>query len=190
MIVFSLKLICKNIFMSFKIIIKSFEYSQISLFKSNLSFCYTWSLLWSCNMNSVIMGRIESAFVEVVYFALTWPCMFLVKSANTWNIGISFKQLQHSGLSLPFSLIWVNMSKQLCWHGSHHPDVYIVLQNRGKLTKKIPLFEIYLTYRCVWFQNSVASLVSWRVLWLKIVPFFSCVKLVAVSYAFLAPRGF
>lgn len=161
MIVFSLKLICKNIFISFKIIIKSFEYSQVSLFKSNRSFCYTWSLLWTC---SVIMGRIEAAFVEVVYFALSWPCMFLVKSANTWNVGISFKQ-QHSLLSLPFSLIWVIMSKQLCWHGNHQPNVYTVLQNRGKLMKEIPLFEIYLTYRCVWFQDAVASLVSWRVLW-------------------------
>lgn len=182
MIVFSLKLICKNIFISFKIIIKSFEYSQVSLFKSNRSFCYTWSLLWRC---SVIMGRIEAAFVEVVYFALSWPCMFLVKSVNTWNVGISFKQ-QHSRLSLPFSLIWVNMSKQLCWHGNHQPNVYTVLQNRGKLMKEIPLFDIHLTYRCVMLLHPLFPGESSDIV---IVAFFSCVKLVAVSYVFLASRG-
>lgn len=111
---------------------RSFEYSQISLFKGNLSFCNTCSLLWSC---SVIVGRVETAFVEVVCFTSSWPRMFLVKSVNTWNVGISFKQ-QHSGILFPFSLSWVNLFKQLCWHGSHHTNVYIVLQNRGELMEK------------------------------------------------------
>jgi len=30
-------------------------------------------------MNSVIMGRLEAAFVEVVYFALPWHRLFLGK---------------------------------------------------------------------------------------------------------------
>lgn len=185
MIVFFLKLICKNIFISFKIIIKSFEYSQVSLFKSNRSFCYTWSLLWTC---SVIMGRIEAAFVEVVYFALSWPCMFLVKSANTWNVGISFKQ-QHSRLSLPFSLIWVNMSKQLCWHGNHQPNVYTVLQNRGKLMKEIPYLRFIWHTGVYGFRMLLHPLFPGKSSDIVIVAFFSCVKLVAVSYAFLASRG-
>lgn len=127
--------------------IKIFERSQIS-YKSSLSFCFTWNFLWNCNINSVIMDRIEAAFIEVVHFALLWPCRFLVKSAtlDMLEFLLSSSTLM---LSLPFSLIWVNMSKQLCWHGSHHPNVYTVLQNRGKLLKKNPLFEIYLTYRCV-----------------------------------------
>lgn len=64
----------------------------------------------------MIIGGIEAAFVKVAYFVLPWPCMFLVKSVNTWNGGISFKQQeqQHSGLLLPFSSAWVNLSKQLC----------------------------------------------------------------------------
>lgn len=74
--------------------IKIFEHSQI-FYKSSLSFCYTWSFLLYCNVSSVIMDRIEAAFIEVVHFALPWLCRFLVKSANTWHIGISFKQ-QHS----------------------------------------------------------------------------------------------
>lgn len=46
----------------------------------------------------------------------------------------------------------------------HMTNVYIVLQNQGKLMQKISLFEIYLTYRCVWFQDAVASPVSWKTL--------------------------
>lgn len=125
---------------------------------------------------------------HVLCLVVAW-CVFVVKSANIWNVGISVKKL-HSGLSLPLSLIWVNMSKQLLWHGSHHPNVYVVLQSKGKQKKKKKsiiwdLFDIQVCVvsGCCCIPCFLAS----PLFDIIIVAFLPCVNLVSVSYAFLAP---